>query len=429
MNWGLKWYFREFVILNTNLKVLVIGRGGREHAILRAVVKSPLVKQAFIAPGNGATNQIATNVAIDELNINELVEFAKKEQIDLTIVGPESSLEAGIVDAFMDNSLPIFGPKKAATRIESSKAYAKEIMAKYKINTADYAKFTDYNTAIEYAKTISYPHVIKYDGLAAGKGVVICENETEMTEQIKIMLKDQLYGNEAIILEEFLEGEEFTLLSLVKDDNVYPLEVSRDFKRALDNDEGLNTGGMGAICPFKKISESQKQEAITILEQTANALVTEGNNFTGVLYGGFIATNTGVKVIEYNARFGDPETEVVLQKLASDLVTLIIDILADKDVIIENDEKTYVGVCMASKGYPQSYQKGFLIENIDNEAIYHMGTINKDGKIYTDGGRVLFATAAGINQEQAREKAYELVQSIKCDNLYYRTDIGVKDEN
>ncbi len=429
MNWGLKWYLQEFVILNTNLKVLVIGRGGREHAILRAVVKSPLVKQAFIAPGNGATSQIATNVAIDELNISELVDFAKKEQIDLTIVGPESSLEAGIVDAFMANSLAIFGPKQAATRIESSKAYAKEIMAKYQINTADYAKFTDYDKAISYAKTINYPHVIKYDGLAAGKGVVICENESEMLEQIKIMLKDQVYGKEAIILEEFLVGEEFTLLSLVKDDKVYPLEVSRDFKRALDNDEGLNTGGMGAICPFNKISEQQKQEAIIILEQTASALVKEANNFTGVLYGGFIATDTGVKVIEYNARFGDPETEVVLQKLASDLVMLIIDILADKDVIIENDEKTYVGVCMASKGYPQSYQKGFLIENIDNEAIYHMGTVNKEGKIYTDGGRVLFATAAGENQEQAREKAYELVRQIKCDNLYYRTDIGVNDEN
>ncbi len=300
-------------------------------------------------------------------------------------------------------------------------------MDRYQINTATYKKFTDAFEALEYASQIAYPHVIKYDGLAAGKGVVICESQEEMEIQINLMLKEKVYGNEAIIIEEFLEGEEFTLLSLVKDEKVFPLEVSRDFKRAYDNDEGLNTGGMGAICPYKKISESQKAEAVAILEKTAAALVTENNNFTGVLYGGFIATKNGVKVIEYNARFGDPETEVVLQKLSSDLVELIVSILAGKDVIIENDNKTYVGVCMASIGYPQSYEKGYLIENaLNQEQIYHMGTKEVDGKIYTDGGRVLFVTASANTQEQAHKHAYELVKTVKCDNLYYRTDIGVE---
>ncbi len=407
--------------------MLVIGRGGREHAILNKVIKSQKVQAAYIAPGNGATSEIATNVEIDELEIEKLVTFASENKIDLTIVGPESSLEAGIVDAFEKAGLMIFGPRQKATRIESSKAYAKEIMDKYNINTATYKKFINAEEALIYAKEITYPHVIKYDGLAAGKGVVICESQSEMENQINLMLKEKVYGSEAIIIEEFLDGEEFTLLSLVKDEKVFPLEVSRDFKRAHDNDEGLNTGGMGAICPYKKISESQKDEAIAILEKTAKALVTEDNNFTGVLYGGFIATKSGVKVIEYNARFGDPETEVVLQKLSSDLVELIVSILAGKDVIIENDNKTYVGVCMASVGYPQSYDKGHLIENaLNQEQIYHMGTKQVEKQIYTDGGRVLFVTASADTQHDARIKAYELVKTIKCDNLYYRTDIGVE---
>lgn len=384
----------------------------------------------FIAPGNGGTSKIATNVAIDELNITKLVDFAKNEAIDLTIVGPESSLEAGIVDHFEREGLTIFGPKKAATKIESSKTYAKAIMEKYKINTAAYEKFTVAKEAFEYAATIKYPHVIKYDGLAAGKGVVICNSKTEMDEQITLMLEKKIYGNEAVIIEEFLVGEEFTLLSLVKGERVYPLEVSRDFKRAYDNDEGLNTGGMGAICPFLKIDKKQKEEAVMILKQTAKALVDENNSFTGILYGGFIATTNGVKVIEYNARFGDPETEVVLQKLTSDLVMLIIDILGEKDVIIENDDKTYVGVCMASKGYPENYQKGFKINlPVNEDNIYHMGTKLVGNQLLTDGGRVLFVTASGENLQEAHRLAYKVTNEIECENLYYRNDIGVEYEN
>ncbi len=408
------------------MKVLVIGRGGREHAILDKVLNSKLVKKAYIAPGNGATGIIATNVDINETDIESLVSFAKNNAIDLTIVGPEVALEAGIVDAFIAENLQIFGPTKAATQIESSKVYAKEIMDKYNIPTAAYAEFTDYETAVKYIETLTYPQVIKYDGLAAGKGVVICQTKNELQEQLDIMLNKRIYGDNSVIIEDFLDGEEFTLLSLVKGEKVYPLEVSRDFKRAYDNDEGANTGGMGAICPFVKISEEQKNEAIAILKQTAEGLVAENNSFTGVLYGGFIATANGVKVIEYNARFGDPETEVVLQKLASDLVKVIIDILKDsKDVIIENDTQTYVGVCLASVGYPAEYTKGSLIEgHLTTPGIYHMGTKYANGKFYTDGGRVLFVSASAEDLATARKRAYEKIANIKCDNLFNRTDIG-----
>lgn len=406
------------------MNVLVIGRGGREHAILDKVVSSKLVKKAYIAPGNGATSKIATNVAIEETNIQELVKFAQSEQIDLTIVGPESALEAGIVDQFTANELKIFGPTKKACQIESSKAYAKTIMDKYQIATAAYQEFSDANLAYEYAQSINYPHVIKYDGLAAGKGVVICKDLNEMNTQIKLMLADQVYGSASVIIEEFLDGEEFTLLSLVKDDKVYPLEVSRDYKRAYNNDLGPNTGGMGAICPFTKITNAQKKEAQAILKQTAAALVSEGNNFTGVLYGGFIATKNGVKVIEYNARFGDPETEVVLQKLESDLVAIILEILADKDVIIKNNEKTYVGICLASVGYPKAYQSDFVIKgDLLAKGIYHMGT-KFDQEFKTNGGRVLFVSASGDDLKSARNQAYEKVKNIECDNLFYRNDIG-----
>lgn len=404
---------------------MIIGRGGREHAILKKVSMSPLVSEIFIAPGNAGTRKLATNVELDELDSEGLLNFAKANKIDLTIVGPEGSLENGIVDLFRANDLRIFGPSKAATQIESSKVYSKEIMSKYEINTAAYARFTDANKANEYALTIKYPHVIKYDGLAAGKGVVICNNQEEMIKQIDLMLNQKVYGKAAVIIEEFLEGEEFTLLSLVNDEFVAPLEVSRDYKRAYDNDEGLNTGGMGAVCPFLKISEAQKKEAIYILEQTAKAMVSEGRPFTGVLYGGFIATKNGVKVIEYNARFGDPETEVVLQRLKSDLVETIINIMDGKAIKLEQNEETFVGVCLASKGYPQSYESNHIINNIENlEGLYHMGTKEIDNKVYTNGGRVLFVTGSGKNQEEAREIAYNKIKEVDCDNLFYRTDIG-----
>lgn len=407
------------------MRILVIGRGGREHAILSKVLQSNLVTKAYVAPGNGATGIIASNIEIDETDIPSLVDFAKYQNIDLTIVGPENALEAGIVDAFNAANLTIFGPSKAACMLESSKVFAKEIMNKYQIATADYARFNDYTKALAYAQHISYPQVIKYDGLAAGKGVVICQSYEEMSEQLDLMLKQQIYGTADVIIEEFLEGEEFTLLSLVKDDKVHPLEISRDFKRAFVGDTGPNTGGMGAICPYDKISSEQKQEAINILKQTAKAMVQEGTPFAGVLYGGFIATPNGVKVIEYNARFGDPETEVVLQKLNNDLVKLILDVLANKDVIIENDTKTYVGICLASKGYPQSYEKGYVITgHLEQPGIYHMGTKYRNSKFTTNGGRVLFVSASGDNLEQARQRAYTKVADIECSNLFYREDIG-----
>lgn len=409
------------------MKILVIGRGGRESAIVKKIIKSNMVSEVYIAPGNYQTGMLnkCQNVNILETNVQELQEFAFLKQIDLTIVGPESSLELGIVNKFQAKNLQIFGPTKEACLIETSKSFAKNFMKKYHIPTAAYQEFSEVNKAITYAKNILYPHVIKYDGLAAGKGVVICHNFEQMQQEIKNMLEDNSFGHQGkIILEEYLEGEEFTLLSLVKDDKVYPLEISRDYKRTFDNDQGLNTGGMGAICPFDKIDAKTKEEAVNILQATAQGLMQEKKNFTGVLYGGFIATTNGVKVIEYNARFGDPETEVVLQKLANDLVKLILDILNEQEIIIQNNNKYYVGITLAAKGYPQNYQKGILLNSYDDNGIFHMGTTKQNHKLVSNGGRVLFVSASGNTLKEARIKAYEKIELFQSEQLFYRKDIG-----
>lgn len=407
------------------MKILIVGRGGRESAILKKVLSSPIVSKVFCAPGNAQTAKISKNIDIQETSVDELLKFAIKERIDLTIVGPESSLEAGIVDLFESDNMQIFGPTKKATKIESSKYYSKKLMDKYGIPTARYREFTNSKEALSYAQTITYPHVIKYDGLAAGKGVVICENFDEMSEQIINMLDEKTFGKTSrIILEDFLKGEEFTLLSLVKGEKVYPLEISRDYKRAYDNDKGLNTGGMGAICPFDKINTDSKQQAIDILKQTASAMVKEENSFTGVLYGGFINTERGVKVIEFNARFGDPETEVVLQKLKSDLVVQILNVLNGKEVVIENDDKYYVGITVAAKGYPRGYEKNISLSAYDDEGIFHMGTKLKGDNILSCAGRVVFVSSSSGNLKRARQKAYEKVSKFNHEKLFYRLDIG-----
>ncbi len=407
------------------MKILVIGRGGRESAIVKNILKSKLSPEVYCAPGNAQTSKLARNIAIEEIDIKELLNFALINKIDLTIVGPESALEKGIADLFQENGLKIFGPSRNAAQIETSKTYSKDIMIKYSIPTASYKSFDDAEEAIKYAKTIQYPHVIKYDGLASGKGVIICESYRDMENQIKLMLSDKSFGEaNKIILEDFLEGEEFTILSLVKDDKVYPLEVSRDYKRAYDNDYGLNTGGMGAICPFDKILSEDKKEAIDILKKTAQALVYERNNFCGVLYGGFIKTSNGVKVIEFNARFGDPETEVVLQKLQSDLVEEILKLLNNEEVNIINDDRYYVGVTMAAKGYPTSYDSNFELNGEDDCGVFHMGTISKADKVLSAGGRVLFISDSGRSLKEAKERAYMKVKKYEHPKLFYRSDIA-----
>ncbi len=406
------------------MNLLVIGRGGRESAIVKKSLKDPVIKNIYCAPGNAQTSYIAKNINIEETDINKLCKFAKDNKIDLTIVGPESSLEKGIVNLFNENNLKIFGPTKEAATIETSKTFAKDFMKKYSIPTAKYEKFTNSIDAINYAKDIDYPHVIKYDGLASGKGVIICNNFEEMKLQIKNMLDDKSFGNNKIILEEFLLGEEFTLLSIVHNDIVYPLEISRDYKKAYDNNKGLNTGGMGSICPFDKINDKQKEEAINILNLTASSLMKENKSFTGVLYGGFIATKEGVKVIEYNARFGDPETEVVLQKLDNDLPSLLLDVLDNKNISIKNNNYYYVGITMAALGYPSTYKKDININSFDDEGIFHMGTTIKNDKLVSNGGRVIFISAKGKDLNTAIINAYKKVESFKNKNLFFRTDIG-----
>lgn len=411
------------------MKVLIVGAGGRCHAIALALSKSLHVSEIYCAPGNAGIAQVAKLVPIKETDVKALKEFATKNKIDLTVVGPEMALAAGIVDEFMAAGLKIFGPTKKAAEIETSKSYAKELMKKYHIPTAGYEVFTDYEKAINYVRGHSLPIVLKYDGLAAGKGVVIATTLKEAEETLKDMLIDEEFGSSSVVIEDYLEGPEFSFMCFVSNDKVYPMEVSQDHKRAYDNDLGPNTGGMGAYSGVPIITDSDKEYALKhIMEPTALALMAEGRPFKGVLYGGLMKTKDGIKVIEFNARFGDPETEVVLPKLKNDLFEVFCDIIDGNKVELTFDPMYYLGVVLASKGYPSSYEKGFLIEGLDdvNGIVYHMGTKEEDGKYYTNGGRVLIVVVSGKTLLEAQQNANLEVSKIKCSNLYHRTDIGYR---
>lgn len=411
------------------MKVLIVGAGGRCHAIALALSKSLHVSEIYCAPGNAGIAQIAKLVPIKETDVKVLKEFAFKNKIDLTVVGPEMALAAGIVDEFMSAGLKIFGPTKKAAEIETSKSYAKELMKKYHIPTAGYEVFTDYEKAINYVRGHSLPIVLKYDGLAAGKGVVIATTLKEAEETLKDMLIDEEFGSSSVVIEDYLEGPEFSFMCFVSNDKVYPMEVSQDHKRAYDNDLGPNTGGMGAYSGVPIINDSDKEYALKkIMEPTALALMAEGRPFKGVLYGGLMKTKDGIKVIEFNARFGDPETEVVLPKLKNDLFEVFCDIIDGNKVELTFDPMYYLGVVLASKGYPSSYEKGFLIEGLSdvNGIVYHMGTKEVDGKYYTNGGRVLIVVVSGKTLLEAQQNANLEVSKIKCSNLYHRTDIGYR---
>jgi phosphoribosylamine--glycine ligase len=411
-------------------KVLVLGGGGREHAIVDALSRSPQVEKIYCAPGNAGIAQKAECLKIKETQLEELKAFALENQIDLTVVGPEVALAAGAVDVFKEAGLKIFGPNKAAATIESSKDFAKRLMAKYDIPTAAYKTFEDYKEALDYVSAGSFPVVLKYDGLAAGKGVVIPETLEEADETLKDMLLDDKFGKGKVVVEEFLTGPEFSFMCFVHGTEVYPMALSQDHKRAYEGDQGPNTGGMGAYSPLPFVTEEDYTEAIEkVMKPTAAAMVAEGCPFTGVLYGGLMKTPQGVKVIEFNCRFGDPETEVVLPRLESDIYDIFLAIAEGTEVpqIKWSDEAT-MGFVMASKGYPGDYEKGFEIKGLDNldpsVQVYHMGTSFADGKFYTSGGRVLMVVGHGTTLLEARDKALAAVQSIECDNLFYRKDIG-----
>ena len=410
------------------MKVLVVGGGGREHAIVHALSKSSKVTEIYAAPGNAGISKLAMCVNIKDTDVSNLVEFAKSEKIDLVVVGPEASLAVGIIDALNEAGIKAFGPTKAAARIESSKNFAKDLMLKYDIPTARYEVFEDYESAISFVKISPFPTVIKYDGLAAGKGVVIAENYEEAEAALKDMLLDDKFGHGKVVIEEYLEGPEFSFMCFVDGENVYPLQLAQDHKRAYDGDKGPNTGGMGAYSPLPFITEADYDEALNkIMIPTAKAMVNEEIPFKGVLYGGLMKTKKGIKVIEFNCRFGDPETEVVLPRLKSDIYDAFMAIVDGKKPNLEWDSDATIGIVMASKGYPSDYQKGFVIENATSDNIYHMGTkFDENGNYVTNGGRVLFVVAKAPTLEEANKKANELVKEIKCDNLFYRTDIGAK---
>ena len=411
------------------MNVLVIGSGGREHAIVEALKRSPKATKIYAAPGNAGIAELAECVAIKDTEVEKLVEFAKSHNVELTVVGPEAALAVGVVDRFREEGLKIFGPTKAAAEIEASKDFAKRLMVKYDVPTAAYATFTDFEEAMAYVRKGSLPTVLKYDGLAAGKGVVIAETMEEAEATLRDMLLDTKFGEGRVVIEEFLTGEEFSLMCFVAGNKICPMPVAQDHKRAYDNDEGPNTGGMGAYTELPFISAEDHAYAMqNIMQRVADAMVEEGVPFTGVLYGGLMKTPNGIKVIEFNARFGDPETEVVLPRLKSDAVDVFMAVANNEQPTTEWSKEATLGIVLASKGYPSSYDKGFAIrgtERVDAK-IFHMGTARKDGELVTAGGRVMIVVASAPSLEEALTKARKEIANIECDNLFHRTDIGAK---
>lgn len=418
-------------------KVLVIGGGGREHAIVDALSRSPQVEKIYCAPGNAGIAEQAECVAVKDTDVEGLLAFAMQNKVDLTVVGPEAALAAGVVDAFRKEGLAIFGHTQAATRIESSKEFAKEIMVKADVPTAAYKPFTDYQEALDYVKARPLPAVIKYDGLAAGKGVVIAETLEEADAALADMLKDAAFGEGKVIIEDYLVGPEFSFMCFVDKKRVYPMPLAQDHKRAFDGDKGPNTGGMGAYTPLPFIDKKDVQFALTnILQATANAMYEAGCPLSGVLYGGLMKVEellpngektSSIKVIEFNARFGDPETEVVLPLLDTDPYEVFLRVAKSQPLPSLNwREEATIGVVLASKGYPGSYAKGAVIEGTEtfNGRIYHMGTKREDGVLKTNGGRVMMCIKTAKTIQEAQQQLYAELPAIKCDNLFYRSDIA-----
>jgi phosphoribosylamine--glycine ligase len=416
------------------VNVLVIGRGGREHAICRKVSESPLVEKVFVAPGNDGMSDVAEIVPIEENRAEQLIQFAKEQEVGLTIIGPEIPLLAGLADQFQAVGLKVFGPSKVAAEIEGSKSFAKQLMKKYAIPTAAYEVFTSFEEASKYVEEKGAPIVIKADGLAAGKGVTVAMTKEEALKSLEEMLLGKKFGDASsqVVIEEFLSGEEFSLMAFVNGENVIPLEIAQDHKRAFDGDKGPNTGGMGAYSPVPHIGDDTVQVAVeTVLKPAARAMVQEGRTFCGILYAGLIKTEEGPKVIEFNARLGDPETQVILPRLASDLVGTILAILEGGVPELKWDKQAMIGVVVASKGYPEAYEKGAVLTGIEGfaEDIYtfHAGTKkNEKGEFVTAGGRVLLVGAKADHLGSASKKVYKELEKLHCDGVFYRNDIGYK---
>lgn len=411
------------------MNVLIIGGGGREHALSQVISKSELLNNLYAIPGNPGIAQLAKCINIDPLNNEDILKFALENNIDLVIPGSEVYLENGLTDFFDDTDILVFGPSKQAAQIESSKKFAKDIMKKYDIPTASYRIFNNYNDAIEFISSSSIPIVIKYDGLAFGKGVVVAFSFEEAKEALKTMLLEKKYGNNNVIIEEFLEGEEFSLMAFVHNNLLIPMPIAQDYKRLKENDKGPNTGGMGAYSPVPVIDKDSVSYSVNhIMKKTVEAFISEGIKYTGFLYGGLIATKEGPKVIEFNARFGDPEAEVILPKLETDILLIIINLVNNKLIDVQWDSKYHLGVVMASNGYPLKYNIKYPITDIDqcSDIVYHMGTIIEDNVLKTNGGRVLLVTGKGDTLKEAKDCTYNNIKKIRCENLVYRKDIGEK---
>lgn len=413
------------------MNILVIGSGGREHAIAKKFNDSPSVEKVFVAPGNDGMRQDAEIVALDAMDFAGLAQFAKENEIDLTFVGPEQPLAGGIVDFFQARGLQIFGPTKAAALIEGSKSYAKEIMQRYNIPTAAYKTFTDAKEAVAYVQQQGAPIVVKADGLAAGKGVIVAMTEQEAIDAINDMIGNQRFGESSsrVVIEEFLDGEEFSFMSFVHKGQIYPMVIAQDHKRAYDGDKGPNTGGMGAYSPVPQITQEYISRAyIEIVEPTVKAMEEEGVSFTGILYAGLILTKQGPKVIEFNARFGDPETQVVLPRMDSDFGLFMKALMEENYFDLQWSDEAMLGVVIAAENYPGDVEKGNPLPDLnsltENYEVYHAGTKLHENQFVGNGGRVLLVAAKAATLKEAQEKVYEGIGQKPWDKFFYRKDIG-----
>lgn len=421
------------------MKILIVGSGGREHALAWKALQSTGVSQVFVAPGNAGTalEKGLTNIDINADDIPALVDFAKSEQIDLTIIGPEAPLVAGIVDQFQANKLACFGPSAKAAQLEGSKAFCKDFMARHNIPTAEYQSFVEIPAAIAYIRQKGAPIVVKADGLAAGKGVIVAQTEAEAINAVNDMLADNLFGTAGsrVVIEEFLEGEEASFIVMADGVNALAMATSQDHKARDDGDKGPNTGGMGAYSPAPVVTPEIHQRIMQeVIQPTLIGMAKEGNSYTGFLYAGLMIGKTGqIKVLEYNCRFGDPETQPIMMRLKSDLVALCQSALKQElnQVTSDWDERCALGVVLAAGGYPDSYQKGDVITGFEDDGseaikVFHAGTRFLDNQVVTNGGRVLCVCALGETVKDAQDKAYEKCQGIHWKNMYYRKDIGFK---
>lgn len=421
------------------MQVLIIGGGGREHALAWKAAQSPRVDKVFVAPGNAGTalETKVENVPIAVQDVSELVAFAQAEHIDLTIVGPEAPLVAGVVDAFHGEGLRCFGPNRAAAQLEGSKAYAKDFLARHCIPTAAYRNFTDVDAAVSYIRERGAPIVVKADGLAAGKGVILAKTEDEAIAAVREMLSDNAYGaaGHRVVIEDFLNGEEASFIVMVDGEHVLPMATSQDHKARDDGDRGPNTGGMGAYSPAPVVTPAVHTRIMReVVEPTVRGMAADGIPYTGFLYAGLMINLDGTpRVLEFNCRFGDPETQPIMMRLRSDLVDLCeaaMDGQLDR-IKAHWDPRPALGVIMAAGGYPSVYRKGDIINGLPvmetaDTKVFHSGTAEKDGQIITAGGRVLCACALGDTVYQAKLRAYDLVHQIRWDDAYYRSDIGYR---